>query len=171
SIPWESSVETGRFTYMDDSWGISKMTDVETLRYMRHLQRERAILDARMARAMAHFHGLRQDFEDGKYAGDEIAAALSWSPLTAGNQLADARGLVERLPDTLVAMESGQLDMVKARAILDWTEPLPIDQAREVAATVQEWSVGRTAAAVRQKLSREVHKVDPAVADAVRRER
>jgi hypothetical protein len=78
---------------------------------------------------------------------------------------------VERLPATVDAVESGQLDMTKARAILDWTDPLPVDQAREVAEIVQDWSVGRTATSVRQKLAREVVKIDPHGAEARRKER
>src|SRR6266487_4017488 len=147
------------------------MTDTEVLRYMQDVQRQRSILDAKMTRAMAHFHGLRQEYENGKYAGDEIAGALTWSPLTTGNHLGIAVTLVDRLPDTVAALETGQLDMTKARAILDWTEPLPVDQARHVAATVHDWSIGRTASALRQKLSREVHKVDPEGAEARRRAR
>src|SRR6266487_1275712 len=156
---------------MQDPWGISRMTDTEVLRYLQDLQRQRSILDAKMARAMAHFHGLRQEFENGKYAGDEIAGALSWSPLTAGNHLGVAVALVDRLPDTVAALETGRLDMTKARAILDWTDPLPIEQARAVAAGVHEWSIGRTASALRQKLSREVHRIDPVGAEARRRAR
>src|SRR5437588_6254344 len=128
---------------MQDPWGISRMTDTEVLRYMQAIQRQRSILDAKMTRAMAHFYGLRQEFENGKYAGDEIAGALTWSPLTAGNHPGIAVSLMERLPDTVAAIESGQLDMTKARAILDWTDPLPVEQAREVAAHVHDWSVGR----------------------------
>jgi hypothetical protein len=48
---------------------------------------------------------------------------------------------------------------------------LPIGQARQVADTVQEWSVGRTASAVRKKLAREVIKIDPHGAEARRQER
>src|SRR5947209_7683386 len=156
---------------MNDPWGISNMTDDQVLQYLQEIQREQSILDAKRARAMAHLHALRQGIEGGKYAADEIAAVLSWSPFTAGTHLDTAVKLAERLPDTLAALETGQLDLVKARAIIDWTEPLTFEQARAVAAGVHEWSVGRTATALRQKLSREVHKIDPDGADARRRER
>ena len=118
------------------------MTDVEVLNYLQTLQRHRSLIEARMARAMAHFHHLRRDFEGGKYASEGIAAALSWSPMTAANTLGTAIRLVERLPKTVAAVESGTLDMPKARAILDWTETLPVDVAREIAEVVREWSVG-----------------------------
>ena len=147
------------------------MSDVEVLDYLQQLARQRSLIEARMARAMAHFHHLRQDFEGGKYASEEIAAALSWSPMTAANTMGTAIRLVERLPKTVAAVESGMLDMPKARAILDWTETLPVDVGRKIAETVQEWSIGRTPAALRQKLAREVTKADPAAAEARRRVR
>jgi Domain of unknown function (DUF222) len=159
---------------MSDDLGISGMSDVEVLEYLQALQRLRSTIEARMARAIAHFHSLRRDFEGGKYASEEIAAALSWSPVTAAKTVGTAIQLMERLPKTVAAVESGQLDMPKARAILEWTETLPVDQAREIAEDVHAWSVGRTPAALRQKLAREVTKADPAAAEArrtARRER
>src|SRR6266545_7054839 len=103
---------------MSDTRGISQMTDVEVLDYLQTLQRLRSVVDARMLRAMAHFRDLRQDIANAKYAADEIAAALSWSPITTANLLGTAIKMVERLPDTVDAVESGQLDLPKARAML-----------------------------------------------------
>lgn len=166
----ELSVGRGRFVHMSDT-RISAMTDVEVLDYLQRLRQERSALEARMVRAMAHFNSLRHDIANAKYAANEVAAALSWSPRTAASVVNTAVQLVERLPETVDAVEAGQLDMPKARAILEWTEPLPVEQARAVAASVHDWSVGRTAAALRQKLSREVIKVDPDGADARRQAR
>src|SRR6266498_3571620 len=61
--------------------------------------------------------------------------------------------------------------MPKARAILEWTTELPDEQARAVAAGMHEWSVGRTPGAVRQKLSRELVKIDPQAAEARRQKK
>src|SRR2546430_6205332 len=173
--PWESPpelpVRAGRIEPMSDTLGISAMTDDETLNYIEQLERERSVLDARMSRAMAHFHQLRQPIGNGKYAAEEIAALLSWSPRIASSIMDRAVRLTDRLPDTITALESGQLDMTKATAILAWTDPLPIGQAREVAGIVTEWSVGRTPTAVRNKLSREIVKIDPEGARARHRER
>jgi uncharacterized protein DUF222 len=160
---------SGILERMSEELGISRMSDVEVLEYMQQLQRERSIVDGRMVRAMAHFESLRQT--NLEYVGDEVAAALSLSRRTACGLVSTAVQLAQRLPGTVTALESGQLDMSKARAILEWTEPLPVEQARGVAAGVQEWSVGRTAVALRQKLSREVLKVDPQAAEARRRAR
>lgn len=147
------------------------MTDEETLRYLQDLQRQRSTLDAHMTQALAHFHRLRQDYADGKYASDEVAAALHWSPRTASSMVSDAVQLMERLPDTVRELKSGRLDMPKARAILDWTDTLPVEQAREIASRVHDWSLTRTTTALRQKLSREVAKIDPQAAEARRQRR
>jgi hypothetical protein len=147
------------------------MTDDETLAHLREWIQVRSEADAQILRGLEHFYRLREHIEHGKYAHDEIAAELSWSTRTTAIQMHTAVDLVERLPDTVDALEAGQLDMAKARAILQWTQPLPVEQAREVAATVQDFAVGRTVTAVRQKLAREVIKVDPQGAEARRRER
>jgi len=147
------------------------MTDDEVIALLQHLQRERSILDGHMIRAMDRLHSLRQDYAHGKYASDEVAAALSWAPRTASGIVGEAVQLMERLPDTVAELETGHLDMPKARAILDWTTTLPTEQAREVADRVHDWSIGRTVAALRQKLSREVLKIDPDAAEARRQEK
>jgi hypothetical protein len=151
--------------------GIESMTDEEAIDYLHHVEQQLSTWQARKVRTLAHFHSLRRDVVDAKYAADEIAAALSWAPRIASAQMTTAVHLMERLPETVDAVESGRLDMTKARAILDWTDPLPVEQARQVAATVQEWSIGRTATAVRQKLAREVIKTDPHGAETRRKAR
>jgi hypothetical protein len=138
------------------------MTDDETLAHLHKWIRIRAEADARILRGLEHFYRLREHIEQGKYAHDEIAAELSWSTRNSANQMDVAVRMVRQLPDTVDTLESGQLDMAKARAILQWTDPLPVEQAREVAATVQDFAVGRTVTAVRQKLAREVIKDRPA---------
>src|SRR5882672_9982068 len=112
---------------MNTAVGITAMNAEETLDYIHQLRHEQSVLHAHMVRAMAHFHTLRREIADAKYASDEIAAVLSWSPRTASTAVGTAVRLVQRLPDTVDALEAGQLDMPKAHAILDWTDPLPID--------------------------------------------
>src|SRR5689334_22176685 len=102
---------------MNTTAGIPVLTDEETLEDIQQLLRERASLDARILRRLAHFFTLREHTADGKYASDEIAAAVSWSTLTAANQVDTAVRLVRRLPGTVDALESGRLDLPKARAI------------------------------------------------------
>src|SRR5262249_32038382 len=155
---------------MGSTVGVSALTDEETVGFLREWIRIRAEADAQILRGLEHFYALREHIEDGKYASDEIAAEVSWSTRTAANRMDTAVSLVRRLPDTVDALESGALDLPKARAILEWTNPLPVEQAREVAAIARDFAVGRTVTAVRHKLAREVVKVDPQGAEARRRE-
>jgi hypothetical protein len=147
---------------------IDELADIELIELLQHTERLRAQADALQVRVMARLSHLRSD---GRYVGDEVAAALDWASPTASNKVQTAVNLVERLPETVAALERGEVDFPKATAILEWTEPLSVDQAREVAAQVLPWSTGRTVSAVRAKLSREVHKVDPDGAAARTRER
>src|SRR5262245_22874776 len=122
-----------RFEHVSDELKrIFQMTAEETLRVLQRLQRERSVLDAHMTQALAHFHALRQEYADGKYASDEVAAALHWAPRMASSVMGDAVSLVERLPETVRELAAGRLDLAKARAILDWTDDLSVAQAREV---------------------------------------
>jgi hypothetical protein len=94
------------------------MTDDETLAHLHKWIRIRAEADARILRGLEHFYRLREHIEQGKYAHDEIAAELSWSTRNSANQMDVAVRMVRQLPDTVDTLESGQLDMAKARAIL-----------------------------------------------------
>jgi hypothetical protein len=115
---------SGRIDLVSSSVGISTLTDDETLAHLHKWIQVRTEADAQILRGLEHFYQLREHIEYGKYAHDEIAAELSSTTRTAANQLDTAVGLVRRLPDTVDALESGQLDMAKARAILRWTDPL-----------------------------------------------
>src|SRR5215831_9918043 len=115
---------------MNSTVGIPALTDDETSAHLHKWIRIRAEAEAQIMRGLEHFYRLRGHIEHGKYAHDELAAELSWSTRTAANHLDTAVGLVRRLPATVDALESGQLDLPKARAILEWTNPLPIEQAR-----------------------------------------
>jgi hypothetical protein len=156
---------------MNDTAGISALTDEETVDFMRGWIQVKAEAEAQIIRGLEHFYRLREHIENGKYAHDEIAAELSWTTRAAANQMHTAVALVKRLPDIVDALESGQLDLPKARAILDWTNPLPVEQARDVAATAADFAIGRTVTAMRQKLAREVIKVDPQGAETRRKQR
>src|SRR5690606_24539353 len=53
------------------------------------------------------------------HGADEIAAALSWTSLAAGCQLAFAERLTRRLPAVYQAMLAGQIDYPKAKVFVD----------------------------------------------------
>src|ERR1700751_1442621 len=107
----------GRIEPMNGSLGISTMNDEETLNHLHKWLRIRNEAEAQIVRGLEHFFRLREHIEDGKYAHDEIAAELSWSTLTAARHVHTAVRLVERLPGVVDALEVGQVDMPKARAI------------------------------------------------------
>jgi hypothetical protein len=93
-----------------------------------------------MARAMARFARLRppevaeeRDPEDySEFAADEVAAMLAVSPESAGNHLDLAVALSTRLPATLAALERGEIDYNRARAVYQATRNLTGEQAKEV---------------------------------------
>jgi hypothetical protein len=137
---------------------IDELADIELIEVLQHTERQRARTDALQVRVMARLSQLRPD---PRYVGDEVAAALNWAPPTASNKVKTAVDLVTRLPQAVAALDRGEIDFPKACALVEWTAPLSIDQAREVAAVVLPWSAGRTVGAMRQKLSREIIKIDP----------
>jgi hypothetical protein len=121
---------------------IARMRDTEIIPTLEQLEQEQARLDAHKIHALARLHQLRQGKKHGhgKYVGDEVAAALHWSPTTATNKVTTAVALLHRLPDTAGALERGELDMPKVHAIHEWTALLSRHHAREVAAAVHEWA-------------------------------
>jgi hypothetical protein len=103
--------------------------------------REKSRLDAVMLRAQAQFAAHRPPEEKdpggaargySEWAGDEIAAELRMSTGTARTQLDLAVALSSRLPGTLAALETGTIDLRRARAMADVTAPLSGEQAAAV---------------------------------------
>jgi len=138
---------------------IESMTDEEVLEYLHTQERERARIDACTARALARFSELRADTP--QYVADEIAVELRWTPRFAGNRLADAVELVESLPNTLAALESGEIDWVRASTIVHHTTVLDPEPRKQVEAEILPYAATRTVKLMREKLTREVAKADP----------
>jgi hypothetical protein len=80
-------------------------------------------------------------------------------------------GELARLPGTRLALASGRIDPVKARAVTEATRLLDAAAARAVEARVLPRAGGQTAAMLRAALRRAVIAVDPAAAEARRRAR
>ena len=93
---------------------------------------------------------------------DEVAAALRVSTFAAGNRVAFAVGLAERLPRTRAALHAGDVTAAKARAV--WEATIPLDDA--TARRVEDHVLGRapeqTPARLRECLRRAVLRADPA---------
>ena len=69
-----------------------------------------------------------------EFAADEIRAALAWTRRAADTQLGLAWDLDARLPEVFAALDSGQIDVPKARVFSEWTHGLTDDQAHEICA-------------------------------------
>lgn len=139
---------------------VKDMSAEEALEHLKYLERVKAAADAGQLRAMARLHALRPATP--QYVSDEIAAELTWTPTHASNRLHTALQLTERLPNTLDALERGEIDLFKATTIADHTEVLAEqEQAKEVEAAILPYAPTRPVKLIREKLNREIHKVDP----------
>jgi len=105
-----------------------------------------------------------------EFAVDEVSAALGLSRPAAGVRLHLAVELDRRLVGTAAALRAGEIDVVKARAVVEATTPLDDAAARAVEAGVLRRAAGQTVGQLRASLSRAVLAVDPAAAE-VRHER
>ena len=104
------------------------------------------------------------NYNPDQWAESEIAAALTWSGVNAGAQLALARQIVRRLPALHAAMLAGQIDAHKARVISDQLLCLSDEQARAVVEKILPEAAGKTTGQLRHKLARLVITIDPAAA-------
>ncbi|HVX47285.1 MAG TPA: DUF222 domain-containing protein [Mycobacteriales bacterium] len=113
-------------------------------------------------------HGLTGEARDLAYelnsAADEVSLALTVSPGTATWRMGFARDLLDRLPATVAAMITGAVSWSKAKTILNQTEDLTPEQTAELEAMILGWGVGKTPGQVRDKLYREIQKLDPQAA-------
>jgi hypothetical protein len=101
-------------------------------------------------------------------AAAEIGAGLALSPVAARLRVEFARDL-RRLPSTRLALASGRIDPVKARAIADAVRPLDDEAALQVEARVLPRAADQTVALLRAALRRAVVSVDPQTAESRRR--
>ena len=104
------------------------------------------------------------NYNPDQWAESEIAAALTWSGVNAGAQLALARQVVRRLPALHAAMLAGHIDAHKARVISDQLLCLSDEQARAVVEKILPEAAGKTTGQLRHRLARLVITIDPAAA-------
>lgn len=148
---------------------VEAMSPAELLAEMRAVALERARLDAHEVRLLARFSALRTDpNSSADYAADEVAAELHLTPLAAARRVGTAVAMVEQLPDTVHALERGELDLQKATAIVEHTRVLPQEKATMVEAAVLKFAPGRTVRQIRDKMTREILTIDRAGAEARR---
>jgi ribose 1,5-bisphosphokinase PhnN len=99
-----------------------------------------------------------------EFAVDEVASALRLSRPAAGVRLQVAVELASRLPDAAAALRRGEIDLPKARAVVDAVAPLDVPAAAAVAARVLPRAGRQTVGQLRASLARAVLSADPAAA-------
>jgi hypothetical protein len=156
--------------------GVAELGDEACLELMQKAAWSIARWHGVMARAMVRFTRLRppepgedRDGDDySRYAADEVAAVLAISPESASDQVDLAVTLAGRLPATLAALERGQIDFNRARAMAKVTEVLTDAQAAEVEGKVLAGGRRDSHTAFQKAIRRAVLKVDPEGAEARR---
>jgi Domain of unknown function (DUF222) len=144
--------------------------ELEVLRDLAEVSRQIAMLEGRKLVLFARYEELREQDDDHAVRSipDELAMELHISSRHASAQLALANELPERLPDTFTALQQGRIDVAKARALLEITEPLSLDDARTVEAKVLPTAETRTVAQLRARARYHRDRVDPDAAEARR---
>ncbi|HEX6145694.1 MAG TPA: DUF222 domain-containing protein, partial [Acidimicrobiia bacterium] len=94
-------------------------------------------------------------------AASEIRAALAWTRRAADTHLDLARDLVERHPRVWETLHRGEIDLPKARVIIDQTAHLDEVTARRVAGVALEKAGEMTTGQLRARIRRLVIAVDP----------
>jgi Domain of unknown function (DUF222) len=98
---------------------------------------------------------------DREWVKEEVRAALRESAVGAEIRLGLARELTRRLPETLAALERGEITLRHARCLVEAVAFLDDQTAASVQATALPFAAGRDLAAFRRKVAREVLVADP----------
>ncbi|MET0233642.1 MAG: DUF222 domain-containing protein, partial [Kibdelosporangium sp.] len=149
---------------------IDTMTVDEVLDGVIDAEKNRAYWDARKARYLARFAELRASgtgLVDG--APEEVAIELGMNPHTAAVQISQAHDLVTRLPATTAALEAGEIDYVRAKAMKDLTSVLTDAQALRVEEKVLAYGRRANPGRFRHSIRYHVIAADPAAAERLRR--
>ncbi|HEV2780507.1 MAG TPA: DUF222 domain-containing protein [Actinophytocola sp.] len=112
-----------------------------------------------------------RDTEGDEFAYLEVATQLHISDHAAQRRLKFARTLVERLPQTLVALDQGWIEEYKAQLIADAVAELSDEHALAVEAQVLDKAGQQTPTQLRNTLAKAVLAVDPEGAEERRKER
>jgi hypothetical protein len=131
-------------------------------RQVAHAQAELYASMVAVAEAEAEVAGPDDDLADiHDLAASEIQAALSWTRRAAEFQLGFAQDLVARHPRLWASLHRGQIDLPKARVIIDQTSHLDQETARQVADIALERASTQTTGQLRARIQRLVMAVDP----------
>lgn len=125
-------------------------------------ERRVALLHATQLRAMAALEEARRGTPLADFAADEVSIVLRMGPHAARDRLWVARELTTRLPATLAALATGDIDLYKARCVVEATTRLDDDaQVAAVEARVLPDAVEQSATQLRAALRKAVLAADP----------
>nr|WP_042191362.1 HNH endonuclease signature motif containing protein [Kibdelosporangium sp. MJ126-NF4]CEL20028.1 hypothetical protein [Kibdelosporangium sp. MJ126-NF4]CTQ97251.1 hypothetical protein [Kibdelosporangium sp. MJ126-NF4] len=144
---------------------VSQMDREQTRNYIADRYRQRNTVDAELIRGLARFAELhppqRSGIEVGDGAAEDLAIELCLSPVTTGKQLSQAQTLVTRLPATVEAMAEGEVDVMRAKAMHDYTLGLDEDQALAVEKRVLDGGTCENLTRFKHAIRRELIWADP----------
>jgi Domain of unknown function (DUF222) len=160
--------------------GLAALTDDELIGVLRAWRRQTSWAQARELAAVAEL-ARRRPTEGtppasapgafpaklSEFTGDEVAAALTLTGRAAGSELDLALDLAAR-PATAAALETGQIDLPRAKILTGLLGPLSAAHADAVEAQILPRAAGMTTGQLRAALRRAVLSVDP---EAARRRR
>ncbi|MPZ00285.1 MAG: DUF222 domain-containing protein [Actinophytocola sp.] len=152
--------EQGWLRMRDEVANLDAEGAVEALAVAR---RSRARADALEARALARLHELR---DGSRYVAEEAALELRVSRQVAERRIERAMALTKRLPCTLAALDDGEYEGHTASKIVEVTEQLDADKARDVDERLDEKVRGGQfapgdASQIRRAARKLVQQVDP----------
>ncbi|MFE0026272.1 DUF222 domain-containing protein [Amycolatopsis sp. NPDC059021] len=137
---------------------VERMPDHAVVRVMRGAESEMARLQAMQVRCMATLERRRRNPRSTRA---EVALALCLTEKHAGKVVDAAQALTTRLPRTLELMERGQLDLYRARKVVEATAWLSDEKAREVDEVLASRLPGKNAVQVRRAAAYAALKADP----------
>jgi Domain of unknown function (DUF222) len=117
-------------------------------------------------RPIYHPVGARDEADELRSAGCEVALALRLAPATGEDRVATARRLVEEFPATFAALRAGDIDFRRAKVITDVADRVDdLEVAHRVEARVLPTAGRHTLGQHRRAVERAILAVDPARAE------
>jgi hypothetical protein len=134
----------------------------ELVAEMEDTARQLAMLQAVQLRQLAEYAAVTGLNE---YTSDELAMVLCMTMNTACKRLDLALDLTQRLPATLAAMDTGDLDLPRAQAIADATRRITPELAQAIEDELLPEAIGQNPAQLRRAAAKAVQRADPAGAE------
>jgi hypothetical protein len=116
-------------------------------------------------RPVYHPDQARDEADELRSAGCEVALALKLAPATGQDRVVTARRLMDEFPATLAALRSGEIDWRRATLITEVADRVSLDVAHRVEERVLTKAGGRTLGQHRRAIERAILAVDPTAAE------